>query len=177
VLDGGSSVCGGSQPLPARDCKAVPFDASLSASCEAIHPPAWRAALDTWALPRAEIAGAEGYAALVDGRGFDAPPGGLLDAVLEAARAFRARHPSPASLTLLWPGPSPQLDWSLAGDAEAARMLVATLAAEWGARGLRVNALELPPGLGPEAWLPLLDFVAGPRAQFLTGQVIRPGAA
>jgi hypothetical protein len=56
-------------------------------------------------------------------------------------------------------------------------MLVATLAAEWGARGLRINALEPPQGSAPQACLPLLDYLAGPRAQFLTGQVLRLGVA
>ncbi|WP_390342849.1 hypothetical protein ACFJIS_21035 [Variovorax boronicumulans] len=44
------------------------------------------------------------------------------------------------------------------------------------ARAVRINALELTHGLAPQACLPLLDYVAGPRAQFLTGQVLRLGA-
>ncbi|WP_307572531.1 hypothetical protein [Variovorax paradoxus] len=36
-----------------------------------------------------------------------------------------------------------------------------------------MNALELPQGLAPQACMPLLDYVTGPRAQFLTGQVLR----
>ena len=85
-------------------------------------------------------------------------------------------HAALASLTLLLPRPAARLPWELAGDAEAARMLVATLAAEWGAHGLRINALELQPGLAPDSCLPLLGYLAGARAQFLTGQVLRPGA-
>jgi NAD(P)-dependent dehydrogenase (short-subunit alcohol dehydrogenase family) len=51
---------------------------------------------------------------------------------------------------------------------------VATLAAEWGAHGLRINALA--PGDAIAPCLPLLDYMAGARAQFLTGQALQAGA-
>jgi hypothetical protein len=60
--------------------------------------------------------------------------------------------------------PEPGLGWQLAGDADAAGMLVATLTAEWGAQGLRINALEFADGLELQACMPLLDYVAGPSA-------------
>lgn len=63
-----------------------------------------------------------------------------------------------------------------AGDPAAARMLLHTLAAEWGHQGLRINALAIDgPGVdaGTQA---LLAFVAGPRARFLTGQWLRAAA-
>ena len=176
VLDGGSSVCGGSQPLPPCEHPPLAFEAPLRPHGESVREPAWQAALDAWARSHADHPGSQGYPAVVDGRALDGPPGAQLEAVLDAARGFRARHAALASLTLLLPRPAPELLWALAGDAEAARMLVATLAAEWGAHGLRINALELPPGLAPEACLPLLGYLAGARAQFLTGQVLRPGA-
>lgn len=176
VLDGGSSVCGGSQPLPPCAHAPLPFEAPLQPRCEAVREAGWQAALDGWARSHAGSAGNAGYPAVIDGRALDARPGAQLDAVLDAARCFRARHAALASLTLLLPQPAAQLPWELAGDAEAARMLVATLAAEWGAHGLRVNALELPRGLAPNSCLPLLGYLAGARAQFLTGQVLRPGA-
>lgn len=176
VLDGGSSVCGGSQPLPPCEHPPLPFETPLRMHCEAVGEPAWHAALDTWTRSHAVRPGSQSYPAVIDGRALDAPPGAQLDAMLDAARCFRTSHAALASLTLLLPRPAPELPWELAGDAGAARMLVATLAAEWGARGLRVNALELPPGLAPDACLPLLGYLAGPRAQFLTGQVLRPGA-
>ena len=176
VLDGGSSVCGGSQPLPPCAHRPLPFEMSLQPHGEAVRVPGWQAAFDGWAHSHAGSPGHRGYPAVVDGRALDAPPGAQLDAVLDAARCFRARHAALASLTLLLPRPAPDLPWALAGDAEAARMLVATLAAEWGAHGLRINALEPTPGLAPEACLPLLGYLAGARAQFLTGQVLRPGA-
>jgi len=173
VLDGGSSVCGGSQPLPPCAHAPLALAAPLQPRGESVREPAWQAALDTWVRSHA---GSPGYPAVIDGRALDAPPGAQLDAVLDAARRFRARHAALASLTLLLPRPAAQLPWELAGDAEAARMLVATLAAEWGAHGLRINALELQPGLAPDTCLPLLGYLAGARAQFLTGQVLRPGA-
>lgn len=176
VLDGGSSICGGSQPLPPCAHGPLPFEAPLQPHCEAVREAQWQAALDTWVRSHADRAGIQSYPAVIDGRALDAPPGAQLDAVLDAARRFRARHAALASLTLLLPRPAARLPWELAGDAEAARMLVATLAAEWGAHGLRINALELQPGLAPDSCLPLLGYLAGARAQFLTGQVLRPGA-
>ncbi|RRH81923.1 SDR family oxidoreductase [Variovorax beijingensis] len=177
VLDGGSSVCGSSQPLPPAEHAPLPFEAPLRTHWESVREPAWRTALEAWALSHAARPGRQGYPAAIDGRAMNAQPGAQLDAVLHAARCFRSSHAALASLTLLLPRPAPELPWELAGDADAARMLVATLAAEWGARGLRINALELPPDLAPNACLPLLGYLAGPRAQFLTGQVLRPGGA
>lgn len=175
VVDGGSSVCGGSQPLPACEHRPLAFDAPLRPCFEAVRRPLWQDALNAWVRSHAGNAGAPGYPGVVDARALDAQPGSRLDAALDAARCFRSRHAVLASLTLLLPAPEPGLAWQMAGDADAVRMLVATLAAEWGAPGLRINALELPRDLAPDACLPLLDYLAGPRAQFLTGQVLRFG--
>jgi hypothetical protein len=90
--------------------------------------------------------------------------------VHKAARRFAREHPSQASLTLVLPADAGE-DWRHAGDLAAARMLVATLACEWGARALRVNALSVA-GAEPEAVAPLLRFMAGAGAQYLTGQVL-----
>ena len=173
VLDGGSSVCGGSQPLPACGHSPLPFDTPLRPHLESVRKPAWHAALGVWVRAHAGNLHRAGYPAVIDARALDAQPGMRLDAVLDAARCFRSSHAALASLTLLLPVPEPTPSWPLAGDADAARMLVSTLAAEWGALGLRINALELPQGAAPPACMPLLDYVAGPRAQFLTGQVLR----
>ncbi|WP_435440854.1 hypothetical protein [Variovorax sp. RB2P76] len=134
---------------------------------------AWHAALGMWVGAHANNLDCAGYPAVIDARELDARPGTRLDVALDAACCFRSSHAALASLTLLLPAPEPKIHWQLAGDADAARMLVATLAAEWGAHGLRINALELPQGLSPWACLPLLDYLAGPRSQFLTGQVVR----
>jgi NAD(P)-dependent dehydrogenase (short-subunit alcohol dehydrogenase family) len=174
VLDGGSSVCGGSQPLPAADRPPRPFELPLALHGEDMRAPDWRAALSDWAPARRTDAA--GYPGVVDGAALDAAPGTVLETVLHSTRRFRAHHHASASLTLLLPTPASDGAWEQAGDAAAARMLIATLATEWGASGLRINGLQLTAGTSPGACLPLLDYVAGARAQFLTGQVLQPGA-
>lgn len=169
VLDGGSSVYGGSQPLPPAQLPALPFDTPRALQCTAMESADWRAALSALAT---ETMG-QSYPAVIDGRALQAPPGGLLAAVLDAARAFRNQHARQASLTLLLPPEPAAGDWSLAGDHAAARMALTTLAAEWGALALRINALA--PACAPADCLPLLDYLSGARAQFLTGQVLFAG--
>ncbi|MBS7780968.1 SDR family oxidoreductase [Acidovorax sp. CCYZU-2555] len=166
VLDGGSSVYGGSQPLPPTPLPALAFDMPRALQCASIESTDWQAALAQ--LPTAST----GYPAVIDGRALQAPVGGVLAAVLDAARAFRSSHARQASLTLLLPPAPAHADWSLAGDAAAARMALATLAAEWGAPGLRINALSA--SCAPAECVPLLDYMSGARAQFLTGQVLMP---
>ena len=134
--------------------------------CASIESTDWQAALAQ--LPTAST----GYPAVIDGRALQAPVGGVLAAVLDAARAFCSSHARQASLTLLLPTAPADADWSLAGDAAAARMALATLAAEWGALGLRINALSAT--CAPAECVPLLDYMSGARAQFLTGQVLMP---
>jgi len=111
------------------------------------------------------------YAACLDLSPLHAQPAGLLQAVHAAAARFAARHPQQASLTVLLPSEAAGR-WQDAGDAAAARMLVATLACEWGSRALRINALEVPREPDPESLHPLLRFVCGAAAQYLTGQTI-----
>lgn len=196
VLDGGSSVVGGSQPLPAREYQPLPVDLPLNLCCVDVRDRRWRAVLDAAALEstgqardadldqikQLELPGKDHptprvYAAVLNGAALDAPPGGVLDASLDAARRFRANHTSQASLTLLIPSANTHLDWTLAGDLAATRMLVATLAAEWGARGLRINALQWSSSLVPRACVPLIHYLAGARAQYLTGQILQPSGA
>lgn len=173
VVDGGSSIYGGSQPLPASRQPALPLDMPLALRCTAIADPQWQAALSHW--PMAEPSAAA-YPAVLDGRALNAPAGAVLAAVLDAARAFRTVHAHQASLTLLLPHAPTDLPWEQAGDAAAARMAVATLAAEWGAAGLRINALAPAADCAAADCLPLLDYLVGARAQFLSGQVLHPGA-
>ncbi len=175
VLDGGSSIYGGSQPLPPAQLPALPFDTPRALQCSAIDSADWQAALAR--MPAGEACGraaaGQNYPAVIDGRGLQAPAGGLLAAVLDAARAFRQQHARQASLTLLLPPVPEAVEWQLAGDHAAARMALHTLAAEWGAPGLRINALA--PECAPADCLPLLDYLSGARAQFLTAQVLFPG--
>jgi NAD(P)-dependent dehydrogenase (short-subunit alcohol dehydrogenase family) len=111
------------------------------------------------------------YAACLDLSPLQAPPASLLQAVHAAATRFAARHAQQASLTLLLPR-AQAVRWQDAGDGAAARMLVATLACEWGARALRINAVEVPKDVDPRSLHPLLRYVCGAAAQYLTGQTL-----
>jgi len=62
--------------------------------------------------------------------------------------------------------------WQRAGDHAAARMLVATLACEWGVKALRVNAIVVPDDVNLKALRAVLNYVAGAAAQYLTGQTL-----
>ncbi|WP_295529019.1 SDR family oxidoreductase [uncultured Pseudacidovorax sp.] len=159
VLDGGSSVSGGSQPLPPAQAPLPPLDMACTPQDDGAST------------------GTGGYPAVLDASLMTAPPGQWLATLQAAARRFRLAHPTQASLTLLVPARQPALPWAQAGDPAAARMLLHTLAAEWGHEGLRINAVAIDgPGVdaGTQA---LLAFVAGPRSRFLTGQWLRTTAA
>ncbi len=157
-VDGGSSVYGGSQTYAAAAGNGrVPTDAPLSLTVRGDWPP----------LP-GECAG-DGYPAVLDATVLASAPGQRLAVALQAARRFTAD--GPASLTLLLPDDD-GLDWEHAGDHAAARMLIASLACEWGPAARRINAVQVAQGTSPEALAPLLRFVAGAQAQYLTGQVL-----
>lgn len=59
----------------------------------------------------------------------------------------------------------------------AARMLIATLACEWGGNALRINALAVPENFDPQSLHPLLAYVCGAAAQYLTGQTLLHGTS
>lgn len=129
-----------------------------------------------------------GYPAMLDTTVLDSAPGERLAATLAAARRHDAR--GPGSLTVVLPRPSS--DWQHAGDDAAARMLISTLAAEWGPAAHRINAVEVDATHGDAQardarnggetganathagaqLAPLLRFVAGAQAQYLTGQTL-----
>ena len=157
-VDGGSSVFGGSQAYAPSAIAPAPCDTPLSLTVHGHWP----------ALHSTEVR--DGYDAVIDATVLNSPPGGRLAATLAAAR----RHGSgdaPGSLTLLLPRAS-DTDWEHAGDDAAARMLVATLACEWGPRARRINAVEVASAEPNPALSPLLRFVAGAQAQYLTGQTL-----
>ncbi|RDI26157.1 short-subunit dehydrogenase [Pseudacidovorax intermedius] len=165
VLDGGSSVCGGSQPLPPAQAPLPPLDMACTPH-------------DAGTTTGTATATATGdYPAMLDASLMTAAPGQWLATLQAAARRFRHAHTAQASLTLLVPAAVPALPWAQAGDPAAARMLLHTLAAEWGSQGLRINAVAIDgPGVDA-ATQALLAFVAGPRSRFLTGQWLRAAAA
>lgn len=167
-VDGGSSVFGGSQGFAPAAVAPVPPDTPLRLRVVGDVAGKWSAIGS--AVGSAVAQQGYGYAAMVDVSPLAAPPGDRLAAVHEAARRFAQEHAQQASLTLVLPAGAGE-DWRHAGDLAAAGMLVATLACEWGARALRVNALSVSRA-DPQAVAPLLRFMAGAGAQYLTGQVL-----
>ncbi|AYD67749.1 SDR family oxidoreductase [Achromobacter sp. B7] len=169
-VDGGSSVFGGSQAYAPNAIPAVPCDTPLSLTVHGGWP--GLGSTDT----------RDGYAAIIDTSVLHSPPGGRLAATLAAAQRHGGGS-GPGSLTLLLPRAAQadfQVDshansptaWEHAGDDAAARMLIATLACEWGPRARRINAVEVDAANPDAALNPLLRFVAGAEAQYLTGQTL-----
>ncbi|AHV93348.1 SDR family oxidoreductase [Bordetella holmesii] len=155
-VDGGSSIFGGSQAYLPTPHLPVACDTPLALR---VHGP--------WQGPREY--GTQGYPAVLDTRVLSAAPGQRLAAIVQAAS--QAGLQGAASLTLLLPR-DPHTCWQTAGERGAARMLVSTLACEWGPHATRVNALEIAPDSDVQAYLPLVRFMAGAQAQYLTGQTL-----
>lgn len=180
-VDGGTSVYGGSRRLPAATLTPLPLDLPLNLTVDQGSKPVWTAISATVSALRSPTAGDEGssaapvdgasYPAVLDTSPLTAPEGGSLHAVHDAAVRFAAKHPRQASLTLLMPTREVS-HWSKAGDAAAARMMVSTLACEWGVRQLRINAVQVADTTTVGAVVPLLRFMAGAGAQYLTGQTL-----
>lgn len=176
ALNGGSSISGASRPYAPTTIDTLPLDLPIKLDVRGDNAQAWGA----WAEVSSSSAGAEAtprYETCLDVSALCAPAGGLLQAVHLAATRFAGRHDQQASLTVVLPSRA-AARWQDAGDAAAARMLVSTLACEWGALALRINAVEVPEALDPSQLHPLLAYVCGPAAQYLTGQtLICQGAA
>ena len=169
AVNGGSSVHGGSQPLPPATLQPLPLDTPLQLEVCGGEGEAWQGVAPT-------AAEQPHYAACLDLSPLHCASAGVLQAVHAAAARFAARYTQQASLTLLLPSAQPRR-WQDAGDGAAARMMVSTLACEWGSRALRINALEVPSGVDPQTLHPLLRFVCGSAAQYLTGQTLVCSAA
>ena len=164
AVNGGSSIYGGSQAFAPATLQVLPLGLPTRLEIVGGESAAWQGvAPERTATP--------GYAACLDASALHGRPGEQLQAVHEAAIRFAAGHEKQASLTLLLP-PDAAGRWQDAGDAAAARMLVSTLACEWGARALRINALEVPPDTDPQSLHSLLRFVCGAGAQYVTGQTL-----
>ncbi|WP_137917395.1 SDR family oxidoreductase [Hydrogenophaga sp. 2FB] len=163
AVNGGSSIYGGSQAFAPATLETLPSDLPTRLEVAGDDSAHWQPVAPTTSTE-------PHYPACLDISPLHRD-GGRLQAVHEAAIRFAARHAQQASLTLLL-RPDRDGHWQDAGDGAAARMLVATLACEWGSRALRINALEVPQGLDPRTLHPLLRFVSGPAAQYLTGQTL-----
>ncbi|MGB3072319.1 MAG: SDR family oxidoreductase [Ottowia sp.] len=168
AVNGGSSIFGGSQRFAPTALAPLPLDLPTGLEVLGGDTMPWEAVAPR---PSAE----PHYPATLDLSPLYSKPGHVLQAVHAAGSRFSAAHTEKASLTVLLPAGT-ALPWQDAGDTAAARMLVSTLACEWGARALRINALEVPPNLPPSSLRALLRFVCGPAAQFLTGQSLVCGA-
>jgi NAD(P)-dependent dehydrogenase (short-subunit alcohol dehydrogenase family) len=167
---GGSSVYGGSQKLPQAEYDSLSPDTPLHLTPLGPLPLAWSSTGQTGEASTAHTS-TPVYSGYVDGSCCLAPDGQMLRSVQTAASHFLQHQTrGPASLTLLLP--SRQVSWEQAGDMAAARMLVSTLAAEWGAKGLRINAIEGADRVSIDHGWPLLHFMAGAGAQYLTGQTL-----
>lgn len=171
ALNGGSSVYGGSQPFAPTRLAPRPLQLPMQWDVRGSDRTGWAA----WgALHADDDTGADAYAAVLDVSPLRAPADSLFAAVHAAAVEFAQRHEQHASLTLLLPriqDIAPH-GWQAEGQHAAARMLVSTLACEWGAQALRVNALTVPSDVAPQALRPLLTYMGGAAAQYLTGQIL-----
>lgn len=173
VVDGGSSVYGGSQELPAGSVFPLPSDAATRWHCYGGQT------MKETAPPSPASDGLR-YDACVDFSPLYAPAHQVLEQVLQAARRFAQRYATTASLLLVLQRSTDAADGMHAACSAAARMLVATLACEWGHQGLRINALEVDSGTAPAALQAVLDYLCGAQAQYVTGQTLvfgRSGAA
>ena len=171
-LDGGSSVFGGSTPFNAAELPPLSPDSPVAFRLAGNPGAAWTEALAIEGATSSQVQ----YTATVDFSCLHTQAGQMLHTVHEAARRYASQNAAHSSLTVLLPAHDQAVSWQQAGDMAAARMLVATLACELGPRAMRVNAIEMDPAVGPSELAPLLRFVAGARAQFLTGQTIRAHA-
>ncbi|QHE84210.1 SDR family oxidoreductase [Hydrogenophaga sp. BPS33] len=163
AVNGGSSIYGGSQAFAPATLETLPFDLPTQLDVVGDGAGAWQALAS--AAPSTPH-----YSASLDVSTLHAT-GSLLRAVHQAAIRFAQQHAQQASLTVLLP-PDTDGAWQNAGDGAAARMLVATLACEWGSRALRINAVQVPAGIDAQSLQPLLRFVSGAAAQYLTGQTL-----
>jgi hypothetical protein len=164
AVDGGSSIYGGSYRFEPASIEPLPLDLPTQLEVYGGDAAPWQP------VAPAQTSQAH-YAACLDLSALHCAPTGLLHAVHAAATRFAARHAQQASLTVLLPAIK-AARWQDAGDAAAARMLVSTLACEWGSRALRINALQVTHDADPARLHALLRYVCGPAAQYLTGQTL-----
>ncbi|WKU20055.1 SDR family NAD(P)-dependent oxidoreductase [Advenella alkanexedens] len=173
-IDGGSAVFGGSKAFLPSVHKNRPLDAKMSLRLFDCPDVAWEHAL----LERQPDAADKTYAATIDFSALKTDTGQLLRAVHRAAVRYAQCNKAGSSLTLLLPAEKhDETAWQTGSDRAAARMLVATLACELGPSAMRVNAIEMAADSSPAALAPVVRFVAGAGAQFLTGQIISANAA
>ncbi|NLY64815.1 MAG: SDR family oxidoreductase [Alcaligenaceae bacterium] len=176
-IDGGSAVFGGSKAFLPSAHASRPLGAKMSLQLFDCPDVAWENALLAGPC-HSDVQTNQTYAATVDFSAMKADAGQLLQAVHQAAIRYARCNKAGSSLTLLLPAEKQdETAWQASADRAAARMLVATLACELGPGAMRVNAIEMAADSSPIALAPVVQFVAGAGAQFLTGQIIQANAA
>lgn len=172
-IDGGSAVFGGSKAFLPSIHENMPFETKVAFQLFGSPDAEWERALAVRQTSPAQAM----YAATVDFSTLAAGKGQLLQAVHQAAARYASSNKAGSSLTLLLPAEKQgETAWQTSGDRAAARMLVATLACELGPQAMRINAIEMDADSSPAVLAPVVQFVAGACAQFLTGQIIRANA-
>jgi len=164
AVNGGSSIYGGAYRFPPSALSPLALDLPTGLSIVGGDTTPWQ---DIAPPPNLH----EHYPATIDLSPLYESSDNLLRCVHHAGARFKAKHAQQASLTLLLPSPVSER-WQDAGATAAARMLVSTYACEWGSSGLRINAIEVSPQQNPTPLHPLLRFVSGARAQYMTGQTL-----
>ena len=162
-VDGGSSVFGGSQPYSPIEMLPMPLTTSLNLSVEGDH-------LGDW-LPNQNSSSSSDYLACLDLSLMSLESTNGLNQLHQIATKFYKKFKTQASLTVLLPSRL-NLPWYKAGDGAALRMLIAILACEWGPQALRINGLEVSPTLSANKVSPIVHFLAGAGAQYITGQTL-----
>lgn len=168
-VDGGSSVFGGSQPYTAAAHAPRPWHTALALNVAGGEVSDWK--------PSSTLTTETPYQACLDLSLMSLTPAQALNRLHQIAAQFANEFTAQASLTVLLPlrvGES----WQDAGHGAAIRMLIASLACEWGPQSLRINALEMPSHMRPCDVAPVVHFLAGAGAQYITGQtwVLNPTA-
>ena len=117
------------------------------------------------------------YQACLDLSLMSLKPAQALNQLRQIATEFADQYTAQASLTVLIPLQSGE-SWQDAGHSAAIRMLISSLACEWGPQSLRINALEIPTTMSACEVAPVVHFLAGASAQYITGQtwVLNPTA-
>ena len=160
-VDGGSSVFGGSQPYATAVHAPRSWNTPLALNVKGGEVSDW--------LPPSTLNAESPYLACLNLSLMSLKPEQALNQLCQVATEFANEFTAQASLTVLIPlrlGES----WQDAGHNAAIRMLISSLACEWGPQSLRINALEIPSSMSACDVAPVVHFLAGASAQYITGQ-------
>lgn len=179
-IDGGSGIYGGSTAFAPAVHPAPPCDSTTEITIAGDAEPALVHDIHQHTANGIPVdtavshtTHASSYPAVIDVTPWQCAPHNLLQTMHHAATRFAKNARSPAGLTLVLPSASsPPGNADDAGYVAAAHMLVATLACELAPAGHRVNAVSVPAQYDSAAAAALLQYIAGARARFMTGQCL-----